>query len=1532
MRTALEYGPYLELRSVVPITNDSTGRAFYNYDVPRRHQPVTKYPVGYFFSNATLNCSSPGDPWQPQACQTETDAAQKRAQQIAAANSCTLTSYNLQGAYTDPYARIGGGTTAATFKQGYINNGSRKLNVIMQCGSEQRTSADNLIKQQSFTCPAGFEVTKTTTPDSSIVPWDLCKVSALTDPYFTGPLQQVCTTRGTPRPCYPATGDKAREETDFTFAGRPFVRYYHSLGQYRGHSSLGSAWAHTYTERMGGYGDKPYRFSSQGHFEYFSPVGGSNTRYRAQNSSDRILDTIASGDVRYRLTDTNGEIREFNDTGRLLRIRDPDNPDSDVELVYDSTTGLLSKIVDVYGRALTFGYTSNGRLSNIALPNGSNVSYEYDLDANLTAADYGNGQRKVYHYHENGLADPSFNNLLTGITDETNQRYASFGYDAYGRVTSSRLHANGGYVNQSTLSYNTADKATVTSENGDTETFTMEPGLYRHILDVKDSAGNDTKTYDSAGRLDTQTDARGNLAKYAYTDTTTVSYLSSLTEAVGTAQERKTTFTRNNDNRLTRREVYGLQNGVQTLKRIELFVYDPITGRRTVMCEVDPTIADASSYTCGSQTNAPTGVRQTRTTYCEQADVTAGTCPLIGQIIKVDGPRTDVSDLTTYTYYPSDDATCTTAPTTCPHRKGDLWKVTNALSHVVETLKYDGAGRLLSVKDVNGVITDYEYSPRGWLTARKLRGTDNAVETDDQITRIDYHANGLVKKITDPTTASVTFTYDTAQRLVSLTDDDDNKVSYELDNAGNRTKEQVLTKAGAEIRLLTRTFNTLGQLATQSDADTTPNKTSFTYDANGNPETTTDPLTHRTRQGYDALDRLASTLEDETGLQVETKYEYDALDNLTKVTDPRKLDTTYTYNAFGEVTQEVSKDRGTTNYTYDNAGNLKTRTDARVPSVTATYEYDALNRVTKITAGSEVQTFAYDTCTFGKGRLCATTAVNANTQFTYARDGQIATRRELMTVGGVQANYPITYTYDAAGRVTTIQYVNGVKVGYGYNRDKPTSMTVQIGTATPVTVISSATYDPFGPVTGWTYGNGLKRVVGYNKDGQVNAISTNDSGPLQSLTYGYDNNNRIGKVTDGVEALFTKTYGYDALSRLTSSDNPLADQDYAYDATGNRISDLNGGWGTTTYAYDAPASSNRVNSTTNAAFGTTAVGYDPTGNMTSNNNGTIGNFVFAYGGFNRLKSVTKNGVMVGAYDYNVFGQRVTKTTGTLLTRYVYDGDSRLIAEHLDNGDVWTNYLWFAGELVGLIRGGNVYYIHTDHLGRPELATDNTKAVVWKSINEAFGDRNVTKDDIGGLNVGLPGQYYDQESYLWYNIYRYYNASSGRYTQADPIGLSGGINPYAYALNSPLAYTDAFGLEPDGLLKERFPERWSRDRCANIWSRVLALRRDIDKRYIELDADILTLPNTGPGPNAATRMGHIREINRLDSIARSLEDDWDRHCGNGPPGSPATETCPAEQNQALLNAPVVSEQNQTSPGAKVLLYIGGFIFAVLAFSP
>jgi RHS repeat-associated protein len=124
------------------------------------------------------------------------------------------------------------------------------------------------------------------------------------------------------------------------------------------------------------------------------------------------------------------------------------------------------------------------------------------------------------------------------------------------------------------------------------------------------------------------------------------------------------------------------------------------------------------------------------------------------------------------------------------------------------------------------------------------------------------------------------------------------------------------------------------------------------------------------------------------------------------------------------------------------------------------------------------------------------------------------------------------------------------------------------------------------------------------------------------------------------------------------------------------------------------------------------------------------------------------------------------------------------------------YIYLGDTPIAVVQAGNILTIQTDHLDTPRQLTDNTKKVVWNWAYSAFGENQPTNINNTVFNLRYPGQYYDAESKLHYNINRYYDPATGRYIQSDPIGLSGGINTYTYVGGNSIRWSDRTGLEFD----------------------------------------------------------------------------------------------------------------------------------------
>jgi RHS repeat-associated protein len=110
-----------------------------------------------------------------------------------------------------------------------------------------------------------------------------------------------------------------------------------------------------------------------------------------------------------------------------------------------------------------------------------------------------------------------------------------------------------------------------------------------------------------------------------------------------------------------------------------------------------------------------------------------------------------------------------------------------------------------------------------------------------------------------------------------------------------------------------------------------------------------------------------------------------------------------------------------------------------------------------------------------------------------------------------------------------------------------------------------------------------------------------------------------------------------------------------------------------------------------------------------------------------------------------------------------------------------------------------YIEHADHLNTPRLVADATGTTVWRwDQAEPFGNNPADEDPDANsvafdLPLRLPGQRYDKESGLHYNSMRDFDPALGRYVQADLIGLTGGLNVFAYANQSPISTSDSTGL-------------------------------------------------------------------------------------------------------------------------------------------
>jgi len=954
------------------------------------------------------------------------------------------------------------------------------------------------------------------------------------------------------------------------------------------------------------------------------------------------------------------DVETYDANGRLLSIQNRAGmtqtltySDASTPVAIAPAPGLVIGVTDHFGRQLQLRYDANRRIVKMIDFAGGEYVYTYDTSNGLSlvylaSVTFPDGKVRTYLYNEPAYTN-NFNLLgtLTGLVDENGSRFASWTYDIQYRATSSE---RAGGVERVTINYGGTTTVTDALNTGRTFGYSVSHAVARSTgVSGPDGPvdGPAVQSHDSNGNAASRTDWNGNRTDYTYDPTRNLETqrVEGLTAAgAPTAQTR----TINTQWHATLR----LPTAMAEPLRRTTYVYngdagancgtklDGVTLVPGVLCsKTVQATADAN----GSQGFSATPVGTARTwiyTYNHN-----------GLVLTADGSRTDVSDVTSYTYYADNDPDL--------GKRGNVATVTNAAGHVTTITAYNAHGQPLSMTDANGLVTTMTYDARLRLTSRDVGG---------EVTSYEYDGVGQLTKVTLPDGSFLAYTYDAAHRLTAMQDSLGNRVAYTLDAMGNRTLEEVRDPANVLAQTRSRVYSNLNRLFQEVGA--AGQTTEYTYDNQGNVTAVKDPLNRVTANQYDALNRLKQVTDPASGV---TQYGYNALDALTSVSDPRSLVTNYTVDGLGNLTQQVSPDTGTTASTYDAAGNLATQTDAK--GQVTTYTYDALNRVTLITFhdGSK-QAYAYDAGTNGLGRLTGITETNpalvVTNQIAYAYDQKGRVVSETRTLGGVA--YVTAYAFDAAGRMSGVTYPSGRTVEYAFDGLGRVSQVSTTKDATTGIVAQNIQYHPFGAARSWTLGNGqfYTRVV--DLDGRIGSYT------LGAAVYAlaYDAASRITSIGETANPPNTNAYGYDALDRLTSAILPASNYGYGYDAVGNRTTKTTGA-ATDTYAYGA--ASNRIASLTPASGPVRNFVFDANGSTTSD-------AVNAFGYDARGRMVSATGASgATAYQVNALGQRVRKTNAAGDVVFHYDTRGRLIAETDPAGVTKREYLYLGDTPIGVVQ-------------------------------------------------------------------------------------------------------------------------------------------------------------------------------------------------------------------------------------------------------
>ena len=1008
--------------------------------------------------------------------------------------------------------------------------------------------------------------------------------------------------------------------------------------------------------------------------------------------------------------------------------------------------------IDQIGRVTSMVYNGSEDLTQIAWPDGTFTTYQYDATFHqITQVEDALGHYLTNTYdgttgdlltEKDGLGHVTSHTWSSGLEqtktdplgrvtthtwDSTTRRLLSE-TDPLGNVTSYAYDAPGNQISvEDALGH-----ITTTSYDGDRRLLTSSNAL----------GGVRTMSYDAIGDVLTSSDELNRTTSNSYDQR---GWLTSSMEAVGTAQQRTTSTTH---------DVAGnLSYVTNALAEITSFSYDALNRQ----------VAQIEAFGSGVQ-------RTTTSLYDAVGNVISaidalGTTTSFGfdvrnrQIQQIDAFGNALQRTTSTNYDAVGNVLFTTNPRGTITSFG--YDANNRQTKLIEgsgtslarttTSLYDNVGNTLSVTNPVAAITSFGYDSDDRQTLL-IEAYGSAVQ---RTTTTLYNAVGNVLSMTNPRGFVVSYAYDALDRVVQQFDAFGNALQRTLTSVYDAVSNLLSVTNGLAV-VTSFAYDNLNRAVARLDAFGTAlqRTTTTVYDSDDNVIASVDPLAFSTTFGYDALNRRITVEAPDSGVATTV---YDGNSNVVNTIDQLGHTTTNSYDILNRKTQTTDARGGIVTLVYDANNNLLSLTDP-VNNLTAwlydlldrsvretdplgnvaTVAYDAADRQTSATDRlGQVIDFSYDLLNRETGESwfnAGGTQVNALT-FTHDANDTLLT-----AVNNTSAN---TMGYDALDRLATVQVPFAAVLTNSYDAadNRTLVQDSQGGTTTQV-------FDALNRMTTMLFsGNSatLREDFGYTARDQV-ATQTRFSNlagtsTIGSSAFSYDS---VGRLTNLVHqngtgtTLANMTNTYDLASRITSETlNGAAPTSYAYDTIDELTSD-----GVNSYSYDLNGNRTMAGYATGPANEMTSDGTwdyfcDKNGNVVAKVNISTGEaFAFGYDNRNRLISaldVTTGLQMQATYLYDAVGKRIekdvwTQTSGsTTTTRFAYDGDE-IWADLTSANALQMRYL--RGILVlelpaRVSSGGTAAWMLVDRMGSVRNVVDNTGAVIDTITYNGYG--NITAE-------------------------------------------------------------------------------------------------------------------------------------------------------------------------------------------------------------